>query len=70
MADFDDECPKLNIPLYVLPPVTPKYNGGVEHANRMLLPKLCAPLDELVGAFYALNSEDISTANDNRLPDS
>lgn len=36
MGDFEDECSKLNIPLYVLPPATPKYNGGVERANRIL----------------------------------
>ena len=36
MADFEDACAELNIPLEVLPPATPKYNGGVERANKIL----------------------------------
>ena len=36
MADFEGACAELNIPLEVLPPATPKYNGGVERANRIL----------------------------------
>ena len=34
MAEFETECAALNIPLMVLPPSKPKYNGGVERANR------------------------------------
>lgn len=34
MAEFEDTCKELNIPLIVLPPASPKYNGGVERANR------------------------------------
>ena len=34
MTRFEDACQKLNIPLLVLPPANPKYNGGVERANR------------------------------------
>ena len=34
MAEFEDACAKLNIPLSVLPPKRPDYNGGVERANR------------------------------------
>jgi len=34
MAEFEDACQELNIPLIVLPPASPKYNGGVERANR------------------------------------
>lgn len=34
MADFEEACDKLGIPLYVLPPKKPKYNGGVERSNR------------------------------------
>lgn len=33
MAQFEAECAKLNIPLYVLPPRRPQYNGCVERAN-------------------------------------
>lgn len=34
MAEFETECARLNIPLEVLPPSKPKYNGGIERANR------------------------------------
>ena len=34
MRHFETECAKLNIPLYVLPPKRPQYNGGVERGNR------------------------------------
>lgn len=34
MQDFENTCQKLNIPLYVLPPKRPQYNGGVERGNR------------------------------------
>jgi putative transposase len=34
MADFETACAELNIPLLVLPPRKPQYNGGVERGNR------------------------------------
>jgi len=34
MADFEDACAEIEIPLIVLPPKKPKYNGGVERGNR------------------------------------
>lgn len=34
MAEFEDACAALNIPLFVLPPQKPTYNGGVERGNR------------------------------------
>lgn len=36
MGDFEEACAELKIPLEVLPPATPKYNGGVERANKTL----------------------------------
>ena len=33
MADFELACRDLGIPLHVLPPRKPKYNGCVERAN-------------------------------------
>jgi hypothetical protein len=33
-ADFEQACADLKIPLFVLPPAKPQYNGGVERANR------------------------------------
>ena len=35
MAQFEDACQDLAIPLIVLPPSRPKYNGGVERGNRI-----------------------------------
>ena len=34
MANFETACERMNIPLIVLPPARPKYNGGVERGNR------------------------------------
>ena len=34
MREFEEECQKRNIALYVLPPKRPQYNGGVERGNR------------------------------------
>ena len=34
MAEFEDGCAELKIPLIVLPPKKPEYNGGVERGNR------------------------------------
>jgi predicted transcriptional regulator len=33
-ADFEKACARLGIPLIVLPPSRPPYNGGVERGNR------------------------------------
>lgn len=34
-AEFEKACAELNIPLIVLPPKSPTYNGGVERGNRI-----------------------------------
>ena len=34
MGEFENCCRELNIPLHVLPPRRPEYNGGVERGNR------------------------------------
>lgn len=34
MAQFEDACAERHIPLIVLPPNKPQYNGGVERGNR------------------------------------
>ena len=36
MKEFEETCKELNIPLYVLPPASPKINGNVERANRTI----------------------------------
>ena len=33
---FEEACKELNIPLYVLPPYSPKYNGRIERSNRTI----------------------------------
>ena len=33
MADFEQACQDLGIPLFVLPPRRPRFNGCVERAN-------------------------------------
>jgi transposase len=35
MAEFEDGCAELGLPLIVLPPRKPEYNGGVERGNRI-----------------------------------
>lgn len=37
---FEEECKNNNIPLYVLPPRSPKYNGRVERANGIMREEL------------------------------
>lgn len=34
MAEFEEACAELGVPLIVLPPSKPTYNGGVERGNR------------------------------------
>ena len=34
MKEFEQECKERSIPLYVLPPKRPQWNGGVERGNR------------------------------------
>ncbi|MDR3285668.1 MAG: hypothetical protein LBS83_03225 [Holosporales bacterium] len=33
MLEFEEACEEQRIPLFVLPPAKPKYNGGVERSN-------------------------------------
>lgn len=35
MAEFEAACAELNLPLIVLPPKRPDYNGGIERGNRI-----------------------------------
>ena len=54
MADFEKECEKSKIPLYVLPPSRPQYNGGVERGNRIFREEFYAREDieaESIGEF-------------------
>jgi IS30 family transposase len=60
MAEFEQACKDLGIALYVLPPKSPKFNGGVERGNRIFREEFYARSDILadsVGAFkYELKS--------------
>jgi IS30 family transposase len=54
MKYFENECEKLDIPLYVLPPKRPQWNGGVERANRIFREEFYGRKDlmaESLGAF-------------------
>lgn len=54
MKDFEKECENLKLPLYVLPPSRPQYNGGVERGNRIFREEFYARNDikaESIGAF-------------------
>jgi len=61
MADFEDACAELNIPLIVLPPKKPQYNGGIERSNRTLREEFYAKPDLLEdsirGIQHALTKE-------------
>ena len=39
MADFEAECARLGLPLFVLPPRRPQWNGRVERCNDTLRPE-------------------------------
>ncbi|NRA73445.1 MAG: transposase [Rickettsiales bacterium] len=47
-------CAKLKIPLYVLPPRKPEYNGGVERSNRIFREELYARDDFIADSIGAI----------------
>jgi putative transposase len=54
MKNFENECQKLDIPLFVLPPNRPQWNGGVERGNRIFREEFYSRADinaDSVGAF-------------------
>ncbi len=66
MAEFEEACRELNIPLLVLPPSKPKYNGGVEHGNRTFRKEFYSKTDILydsVGAFRCDLKKALKTYN-------
>ena len=52
MKDFENACEELKIPLFVLPPAKPTYNGKVERSNRIFREEFYEDLSEdtIVGA--------------------
>ncbi len=52
--DFEIECQKLNIELFVLPPTKPQWNDGVERGNRIFREEFYSRSDinaDSIGAF-------------------
>ena len=69
MKDFEAECEELNIPLYVLPPKRPQFNGGVERGNRTFREEFYARGDLLadsIGAFRYELKKAVSKYNSYR----
>jgi transposase InsO family protein len=63
MAEFEQACADKNLPLYVLPPRSPKLNGAVERCNGAWryefyacadLPTRIDKIAQMVGAFQNL----------------
>lgn len=57
MADFEDACADLKLPLIVLPPNRPKYNGGVERGNRTFKEEFYYRRDLLADSIGAMRFE-------------
>jgi putative transposase len=57
MADFEIACEKMEIPLIVLPPARPKYNGGAERGNRTFREKFYACRDLIADSIGAMRFE-------------
>lgn len=57
MAEFEEECALLKIPLMVLPPAKPTYNGGVERGNRTFREDFYNDPDCLADSIGALRFE-------------
>ncbi len=68
MAEFEDACRQLNIPLYVLPPASPKKNGGVERGNRIFREEFYAKpsLADSLGAIRNDLKDAVAKYNDYR----
>jgi putative transposase len=57
MADFETACEQMSIPLIVLPPARPKYNGGVERGNRTFREEFYACRDLIADSIGAMRFE-------------
>lgn len=57
MADFEQACENLGIPLIVLPPSKPQYNGGVERTNRTLREEFYDKASLLADSIGAMRNE-------------
>jgi len=57
MAEFETACQELSIPLNVLPPSRPTYNGGVERGNRTFKEEFYYRSDLLADSIGAMRFE-------------
>lgn len=57
MNEFEEACAKLEIPLIVLPPKKPAYNGGVERGNRTFREEFYDRPDLLADSIGAMRYE-------------
>ena len=57
MADFEEACAALEIPLLVLPPRKPQYNGGVERGNRTFREEFYARKDLLEDSVRGIQAQ-------------
>jgi transposase InsO family protein len=69
MRYVEDACREYNIPLYILPPSRPKYNGRVERSNRIMREEFYARkdiLEDSVGGFKYKLKEFVDRYNSYR----
>ena len=57
MAEFEEGCAELKIPLLVLPPAKPTYNGGVERGNRTFREEFYASPSLLADSVRGIQAE-------------
>ena len=57
MAEFETACKELSLPLIVLPPSRPTYNGGVERGNRTFKEEFYYRYDLLADSIGAIRYE-------------
>ncbi len=57
MNEFEKTCAELGIELLVLPPKSPKHNGGVERGNRIFREEFYARRDLLADSMGAMRNE-------------
>ena len=57
MKDFEETCGELRIPLFVLPPRRPQWNGGVERGNRTFREEFYAKPNLLANNIFEMSCE-------------
>lgn len=63
MKHFEEACAEKGIPLYVLPPKRPQYNGGVERSNRTFREEFYARPNLLADSLGAMRYELAQAVN-------